>query len=245
MKAIETRYNGHRFRSRTEARWAVFFDHLGVKFEYEPEGYELLDGTRYLPDFYAPNEDCFFEIKGTTVTEEEWAKAGMLAHATQKFVNILVGQPGKHELMYARPKPAAGEDLVAWLRLCPDERLAARARYEVNQTYAVPDDLVSLSRTASSGFTHHNHFWRVEAGDTNRYAIDFDDESGRLCLWKTHYFEHPDPSGLGAGHWQSQAQVMDGEFIDWFDEVRYSPNFYAAVSAAKSARFEFGESGAG
>ena len=28
-KAIETRYAGHRFRSRLEARWAVFFDALG------------------------------------------------------------------------------------------------------------------------------------------------------------------------------------------------------------------------
>lgn len=26
MKAIETEYNGYKFRSRLEARWAVFFD---------------------------------------------------------------------------------------------------------------------------------------------------------------------------------------------------------------------------
>ena len=51
MKAIETVYSGVRFRSRLEARWAVFFDALGIKWEYEPEGYELKDGTRYLPDF--------------------------------------------------------------------------------------------------------------------------------------------------------------------------------------------------
>lgn len=51
MKAIPTRYKGYNFRSRLEARWAVFFDALGIKWEYEPEGYELSDGTRYLPDF--------------------------------------------------------------------------------------------------------------------------------------------------------------------------------------------------
>ena len=28
IKAIETVYNGYRFRSRLEARWAVFFDAL-------------------------------------------------------------------------------------------------------------------------------------------------------------------------------------------------------------------------
>lgn len=51
MKAIETSYKGYRFRSRLEARWAVFFDSLGVKWEYEPEGFDLRDGVRYLPDF--------------------------------------------------------------------------------------------------------------------------------------------------------------------------------------------------
>ena len=50
IKAIETRYKGYRFRSRLEARWAVFFDALGLKWEYEPEGFELPSG-RYLPDF--------------------------------------------------------------------------------------------------------------------------------------------------------------------------------------------------
>lgn len=51
MRAIETRYKGYRFRSRLEARWAVFFDALGLHWEYEPEGFELPCGTRYLPDF--------------------------------------------------------------------------------------------------------------------------------------------------------------------------------------------------
>ena len=51
IKAIETVYNGYRFRSRLEARWAVFFDVLGVNYEYEPEGFILPSGKRYLPDF--------------------------------------------------------------------------------------------------------------------------------------------------------------------------------------------------
>jgi len=63
MKAIETVYNGYRFRSRLEARWAVFFDHAGIEYEYEPEGFELGDGTRYLPDFYFPEYDWYAEVK--------------------------------------------------------------------------------------------------------------------------------------------------------------------------------------
>ncbi len=38
IKAIDTVYNGYKFRSRLEARWAVFFDAAGIKYEYEPEG---------------------------------------------------------------------------------------------------------------------------------------------------------------------------------------------------------------
>ena len=59
IKAIETDYNGYKFRSRLEARWAVFFDAAKIKYEYEPEGYELADNERYLPDFYLPDEDIF------------------------------------------------------------------------------------------------------------------------------------------------------------------------------------------
>lgn len=31
LKPIDTHYKGCRFRSRLEARWAVFFDHLLIK----------------------------------------------------------------------------------------------------------------------------------------------------------------------------------------------------------------------
>jgi hypothetical protein len=54
MKAIETHYDGYRFRSRLEARWAYFFNKAGVRYEYEPEGF-VVDGKPYLPDFYLPN----------------------------------------------------------------------------------------------------------------------------------------------------------------------------------------------
>lgn len=50
IKAIETRYAGCRFRSRLEAKWAVFFDALDIEWEHEPEGFETSAG-RYLPDF--------------------------------------------------------------------------------------------------------------------------------------------------------------------------------------------------
>ena len=46
IKPIETVYNGYRFRSRLEARWAVFFDEAEIPYEYEPEGFDV-DGIWY------------------------------------------------------------------------------------------------------------------------------------------------------------------------------------------------------
>ena len=62
IKPIETVYKGYRFRSRLEARWAVFFDAAGVEWTYEAQGYDL-DGKRYLPDFYLPKLNMHVEIK--------------------------------------------------------------------------------------------------------------------------------------------------------------------------------------
>ena len=66
IKPIETYYNGYRFRSRLEARWAVFFDTGNIKYEYEPEGFELESGLKWLPDFYLPDFDCYVEVKPDT-----------------------------------------------------------------------------------------------------------------------------------------------------------------------------------
>ena len=64
IKAKETYYNGYRFRSRSEARWAVFFDHAKIKYFYEPEGFPVKGTSGYLPDFYLPDSKEFFEVKG-------------------------------------------------------------------------------------------------------------------------------------------------------------------------------------
>ena len=66
MQAIETSYKGYKFRSRLEARWAVFFDRLGVAWEYEPEGFVLEGGVHYLPDFRIRTKEgvnFWYEVK--------------------------------------------------------------------------------------------------------------------------------------------------------------------------------------
>ena len=94
IKAIPTEYNGYKFRSRLEARYAVFFDALSIKWEYEPEGYEIATGVWYLPDFFIPLFDCFIEIKGPLPTQKELDNARLLSSV--KPCVIFHGMPGEH-----------------------------------------------------------------------------------------------------------------------------------------------------
>jgi len=94
IKAIETKYKGYRFRSRTEARWAVFFDAMGWEWEYEKEGYDI-DGTYYLPDFWLPKEKTFAEVKGGEFTKEESEKCRMLSELSGFKCLELDGCPQK------------------------------------------------------------------------------------------------------------------------------------------------------
>jgi len=63
MKALETEYNGVLFRSRLEARWAILFDLLKLKWVYEPECFVLSNNQKYTPDFYIEDFDLYIEIK--------------------------------------------------------------------------------------------------------------------------------------------------------------------------------------
>ena len=111
IKPIETAYNNYLFRSRLEARWAVFFDALGIRYEYEAEGYDLqplpeietylgdmttdkkFGALWYLPDFYLPNLDIFVEIKGQEPTYKDIAKIDRLGYWSKKKVALFGNIP--------------------------------------------------------------------------------------------------------------------------------------------------------
>jgi hypothetical protein len=97
LKPIETRYKGCRFRSRLEARWAVFFDAMGVRWEYEKEGYHLSNGERYLPDFWLPELGVWIEVKGQRPTAAELERCRLLRDGTGNAVAIVHEQPGEHQ----------------------------------------------------------------------------------------------------------------------------------------------------
>lgn len=114
-RAIETRYNGRFFRSRLEARYAVFFDALGLSWDYEPEGFELDDGLRYLPDFWihfsngsnGSKPGCWVEVKPGLPNETEIRKLGLLVLDTGHSGYFVCGAPDK--LLVFNVNPEKGE----------------------------------------------------------------------------------------------------------------------------------------
>jgi len=73
ISPIQTSYSGYKFRSRLEARWAVFFTALGLQWVYEPEGFVLQNGVHYLPDFLVTSPTGlkqWYEIKPEGVTTD-------------------------------------------------------------------------------------------------------------------------------------------------------------------------------
>lgn len=132
IKAIPTRYKGYNFRSRTEARWAVFFDALGLAWEYEPQGFFTEDGTGYLPDFWVPELKAIVEIKARAEgdqADQPWLEDGSKERKFADLVNenhgaelpppytgalfvVLFGLPGAAGHWLDEPRSYAGT--VGW-----------------------------------------------------------------------------------------------------------------------------------
>lgn len=110
IHAIETSYKGYRFRSRLEARWAVFFDALGVEWEYEKEGFDLGEAGWYLPDFWIKDWECWIEIKAVAPEDSdadgaaEWRKLD--AFGRERALLLVLGSPwpGEHSIFRADDK---------------------------------------------------------------------------------------------------------------------------------------------
>ena len=93
IKAIQTLYKGYYFRSRLEARWAVFLDSLALNWEYEKEGFELAN-ERYLPDFWISTVNMWAEVKPDNGFDKDaMIKVVQLANQTGYPVLLLEGVP--------------------------------------------------------------------------------------------------------------------------------------------------------
>lgn len=129
MKPIETIYKGYRFRSRLEARWAVFLDGLNIRWEYEKEGYDLGEAGWYLPDFWLPGVDggTWLEVKGEApgMNSEAVRKLAILCSHTDKRGLLVFGEPyenlgqGMSNPEWMGFFPNEGSDFPYLFCLCP------------------------------------------------------------------------------------------------------------------------------
>lgn len=85
VTAKPTRYKGHLFRSRLEARWAIVFEQMGIAYQYEAEGFDLPSGRSYLPDFWLPGLNTFVEIKAGAPSKAEKSKLYEVAEGLEVF----------------------------------------------------------------------------------------------------------------------------------------------------------------
>ncbi len=221
MKAIETRYAGCRFRSRLEARWAVFFDALGIPWEYEPQGFECswrlgdllfesceehrqtdepcfcispieCQPIHYLPDFWLPGEQVWVEVKGSLTSDETVRLLNVAAHlSTNGGGGCGYDNVGAYDLVMFGPIPR-------------------------------PDHATSPVRL-------HMHKGDLEASPWG------------VAQMGVHYHSEPiasdAPAWLSGWSWRSvRTLLLNG----WTDRSHVFGDLY---EVARSARFEHGESG--
>lgn len=215
IKAIETRYAGCRFRSRLEARWAVFFDRLNIPWEYEPQGYVVgPQQVPYLPDFWLPELSLWAEVKGSH--DQLDRDFGTLLAATDFGMglphteNSLLSSTGG--ILLLGPVPAVGDGFAV-------VHSVLRHHKGVYREYL---------RFDAAGREHNPHLPgnHVFVGDSS-------------CGSWNIAFPKEIPGLLDSEH------VPIGDENPWplFPGEDYAP-VRAAYTAARSARFEHGESGA-
>jgi hypothetical protein len=251
IKPIETVYKGYRFRSRLEARWAVFFDALGVEWEYEKEGFELEDGTRYLPDFWLKKLGCWVEIKPDFVDDQEIHKAGMLAANSKKWVNLISGEPwpGKYSVTAFRHN-FPEEKLLKYLQLAVDSN-DEWLFHRINMGYCVNDlhnegcklhgwrvwDAAHL--LAKPYRKHERIISYCEYHKSMSFGyVRYESEKCEVCGSDTPVF-YPEYHGY-CFDWQNDELCEPCENSD----LLANKTITTAFEKARSARFEFGEKGA-
>jgi hypothetical protein len=172
MKAIDTQYKGYNFRSRLEARWAVFFDALGLKWEYEPEGFELEDGTKYLPDFkvrYPDGGEQWFEVKSSlsNMSLTEWLKVLKFEKESGYGVIVLDGTPEPKmyqnassaiecDDIYAQPhRPEKMDELI--------NALQNNRSFKVDESFKRSGEAL-LCHKGRTWWDDYDNFWTDQSG---------------------------------------------------------------------------------
>lgn len=212
-KPIPTFYNGYYFRSRLEARWAVFFDTANIEYQYEVEGYQTEYGEKYLPDFFLPKTQTWVEVKGDPLA---------IAKDINKFLRLHYFDggilPGFNNSNYRLTTSGARGLLL----------LGNFPQGEIEHTYFHP-------------IIQHDKDGLYKNWITFRDMRDYSrpDIVSNEVLWILFGFHEKSIANLqksvANSHWLIETIHLKTPF--------YYPKIDKAYKSAKSARFEHGESG--
>lgn len=238
VKAIETKAFGCRFRSRLEARWAVFLNALDLEWEYEPEGFETPAGN-YLPDFWIPTWNTYLEIKPRHPTPSELEKMQFVADSQRAFGafgGTFKGDICSYSLwprvagirLYALPHGSVINNREKPLPLIPFKQIEKNTK--PNQCPVCKSEM-KYSTTARLRL--------VQMSKDDEEAVYYGTELKHFAPhdgcgheWSTIV----DPDGRG------YLQIpFDGNYAP-FEIIRLAVGYKAAFEKALSARFEHGES---
>ncbi len=224
IKAIETRYNGYRFRSRLEARWAVFFDALGIEYDYEPEGFDLGDAGWYLPDFWLPKQECWIEVKGQWPNQQEMEKAKALGKCLGQDVYVFPGSIGVPTTIYETYDPATD----SWHKR---GSIGMRIHWTVYPEH---------------GSSSLLHTWAdcpvCRSLEIVEWPMNTSMKCGCLDRLENYLLELTEPAWEGAAFAPLDIRKLIFNLEVW-NQTHKSAALIAAYEAARSARFEHGESG--
>jgi|WetSurSiteA1Bulk_404760.scaffolds.fasta_scaffold63904_1 hypothetical protein len=217
LKPIQTYYKGYHFRSRLEARWAVLLDTLGVKWEYEKQGYDLGDGLYYLPDFWLPEKEIWIEVKGEYL-EEDYIKVKRLTAQSRKEVHMVIGEIGKHEIrrLSIKPEETLKKDI--------NGRVYFRQAYDGEVGIHCPICQESMT-----------FFGGVEKRDD---TVIINMLCACRCDWSVVFYNHDGSMHLYIEN--ASEAISDSELVLWLAKGDKELE-KKAILAAKQARFEHGE----
>jgi hypothetical protein len=88
----ETVYCGKVFKNRLAVRWAVYFDVIGIEYEYASKEINL-QGRKLVPDFWLPQVGMYAYVKNRQFANSEISSIDDIVMETNCPVLMLVGAP--------------------------------------------------------------------------------------------------------------------------------------------------------
>jgi hypothetical protein len=217
----------------------VFFDRLGIEWEYEPEGFDL-DGLWYLPDFRidGSTDPWYIEIKPAgKMTDEETQKAERFGQNVGHLI-VLRGVPtpptSKDPQIHFEVVTSNDPKETAWSNVTGSTGIAFL--HPITKSPSIP---------YFSDFRPYTWHQRTEDGSFIMWPIPANEPTGEYVL-DSEIDDNVVNAAWGRGEHFSDIS-KDGKWMVGRDPLKAktkginSPALLAAYAAARGARFEHGE----